>query len=99
MQIQTLTAQLSEVSVKRGEVEAKMDAEHGETKAILNQLLIKTAQQDDQIKTLVAQLSKASRLKERGEEMEIKAEFAAEMEEVCVLFGKMEKFPFSDTLL
>jgi hypothetical protein len=37
------------VSVKRSEVEAKMDAEHGETKAILNQLLIKTAQQDDQM--------------------------------------------------
>ena len=46
---QTLTGQLSEVSVKRSEVEAKMDAEHGETKAILNQLLIKTAQQDDQM--------------------------------------------------
>ena len=75
-----------------------MDAEHKETKAILNQQLIITAQQDDQIKTLVAQLSEASLVKERGEE-EIKAKFAAEMEEVCMLFWKMEKFPFSDTLL
>ncbi len=80
------------MSVKRGEVEAKMDAEHGETKAILNQLLIKTAHQDDQIKTLVAQLSEASLLKECGEEMEIKAKFAAEMEEVCVLFWKNSCF-------
>ncbi len=71
-----------------------MDAEHKETKAILNQLLIKTAQQDDQIKTLVAQLSEASLLKERGvEEMEIMAKFAAEMEEVCVLFWKNGKIP------
>ena len=74
-------------------------ADAGETKATLNEQIIKTAQQDDQIKTLVAQLSKASRLNECGEEMEIKAKFAAEMEEVCVLFGKMEKFLFSDTLL
>jgi hypothetical protein len=94
MQIQTLAAQLSEVSVKRSEVEAKMDAEHKETKATLNQQLIFTAQQDDQIKTLVAQLSEASLLKERGEEMEIKAKFAAEMEEVCVLlFWKNGKIP------
>jgi hypothetical protein len=32
-------------------------------------------------------------LKERGEEMEIKAKFAAEMEEVCVLFWKNGKIP------
>ena len=53
-------------------------------KATLYQQLIFKAQQDDQIKTLVAQLREASLVKERGEE-EIKAKFAAEMEEVCVL--------------
>ena len=40
------------MSVKRWEVEAKMDA----TVATLTQELIKTAQQDDQIKTLTGQL-------------------------------------------
>ena len=63
------------------------------TVATLNEQIIFTAQQDDQIKTLVAQLSEASLLKERGEEMEIKAKFAAEMEEVCVLFWKNGKIP------
>jgi hypothetical protein len=87
MQIQTLTAQLSEASEKCREVEAKMDA----TVATLNQQIIFTAQQDDHIKTLVAQLGEALLVKERGEE-EIKAKFAAEMEEVRVFFWKNSRF-------